>query len=153
MGSKRRRATSPSSSVSGGDFDDGHHSTNVPGPSRKRRRLSNLPTVDPVSTLFCTSSFSWGCCIPIREMLDCKVGCAPHSVRLEGREQPEHFNLAAHLMVVFSWIQCALKLAALAKLCLGSSQLWLVLSCPFSFFPFPFSFCCFSFFLAVDFSR
>ncbi|XP_019360771.1 PREDICTED: protein polybromo-1 isoform X7 [Gavialis gangeticus] len=49
MGSKRRRATSPSSSVSGGDFDDGHHSTNTPGPSRKRRRLSNLPTVDPIA--------------------------------------------------------------------------------------------------------
>lgn len=57
MGSKRRRATSPSSSVSGGDFDDSHHSTNIPGPSRKRRRLSNLPTVDPVSTfLLCTTS-------------------------------------------------------------------------------------------------
>ncbi|XP_067424162.1 protein polybromo-1 isoform X2 [Emydura macquarii macquarii] len=49
MGSKRRRATSPSSSISGGDFDDGHHSTNIPGPSRKRRRLSNLPTVDPIA--------------------------------------------------------------------------------------------------------
>ncbi|KAJ6667679.1 hypothetical protein lerEdw1_016000 [Lerista edwardsae] len=49
MGSKRRRATSPSSSASGGDFDDGHHSTNTPGPSRKRRRLSNLPTVDPIA--------------------------------------------------------------------------------------------------------
>ncbi|XP_027747422.1 protein polybromo-1 isoform X13 [Empidonax traillii] len=49
MGSKRRRATSPSSSVSGGDFDDAHHSTNTPGPSRKRRRLSNLPTVDPIA--------------------------------------------------------------------------------------------------------
>ncbi|XP_027496041.1 protein polybromo-1 isoform X11 [Corapipo altera] len=49
MGSKRRRATSPSSSVSGGDFDDAHHSTNIPGPSRKRRRLSNLPTVDPIA--------------------------------------------------------------------------------------------------------
>ncbi|XP_060127488.1 protein polybromo-1 isoform X8 [Zootoca vivipara] len=48
MGSKRRRATSPSSSASG-DFDDGHHSTTTPGPSRKRRRLSNLPTVDPIA--------------------------------------------------------------------------------------------------------
>ncbi|KAG8128272.1 hypothetical protein E2320_015145 [Naja naja] len=48
MSSKRRRATSPSSSASG-DFDDGHHSTNTPGPSRKRRRLSNLPTVDPIA--------------------------------------------------------------------------------------------------------
>ncbi|XP_037386357.1 protein polybromo-1 isoform X24 [Talpa occidentalis] len=48
MGSKRRRATSPSSSVSG-DFDDGHHAVSTPGPSRKRRRLSNLPTVDPIA--------------------------------------------------------------------------------------------------------
>ncbi|KAM8758688.1 protein polybromo-1 isoform 16-T17 [Rhynchonycteris naso] len=48
MGSKRRRATSPSSSVSG-DFDDAHHSVSTPGPSRKRRRLSNLPTVDPIA--------------------------------------------------------------------------------------------------------
>ncbi|CAK6435510.1 unnamed protein product [Pipistrellus nathusii] len=48
MGSKRRRATSPSSSVSG-DFDDSHHSVSTPGPSRKRRRLSNLPTVDPIA--------------------------------------------------------------------------------------------------------
>uniref|UniRef100_D3ZT52 Polybromo 1 n=1 Tax=Rattus norvegicus TaxID=10116 RepID=D3ZT52_RAT len=48
MGSKRRRATSPSSSVSG-DFDDGHHSVPTPGPSRKRRRLSSLPTVDPIA--------------------------------------------------------------------------------------------------------
>ncbi|XP_068415530.1 protein polybromo-1 isoform X14 [Eschrichtius robustus] len=48
MGSKRRRATSPSSSVSG-DFDDGHHSVSTPGPSRKRRRLANLPTVDPIA--------------------------------------------------------------------------------------------------------
>ncbi|XP_076400327.1 protein polybromo-1 isoform X25 [Peromyscus maniculatus bairdii] len=48
MGSKRRRATSPSSSVSG-DFDDAHHSVPTPGPSRKRRRLSNLPTVDPIA--------------------------------------------------------------------------------------------------------
>ncbi|XP_052589666.1 protein polybromo-1 isoform X27 [Peromyscus californicus insignis] len=48
MGSKRRRATSPSSSVSG-DFDDTHHSVPTPGPSRKRRRLSNLPTVDPIA--------------------------------------------------------------------------------------------------------
>ncbi|XP_038628001.1 protein polybromo-1 isoform X5 [Tachyglossus aculeatus] len=48
MGTKRRRATSPSSSISG-DFDDGHHSAHTPGPSRKRRRLSNLPTVDPIA--------------------------------------------------------------------------------------------------------
>nr|XP_033782116.1 protein polybromo-1 isoform X7 [Geotrypetes seraphini] len=49
MGSKRRRATSPSSSISGGDYDDGHHSTCAPGPSRKKRKLSSLPTVDPIA--------------------------------------------------------------------------------------------------------
>ncbi|XP_069062181.1 protein polybromo-1 isoform X10 [Pleurodeles waltl] len=49
MGSKRRRATSPSSSASGGDFDDGHLSNSAPGPSRKKKRLSNLPSVDPIA--------------------------------------------------------------------------------------------------------
>ncbi|KAL2090722.1 hypothetical protein ACEWY4_012985 [Coilia grayii] len=48
MGSKRRRATSPSSSVSGGDFDDGQ-SIPMPSTSRKRRRISNIPTVDPIA--------------------------------------------------------------------------------------------------------
>nr|XP_046166009.1 protein polybromo-1-like isoform X2 [Oncorhynchus gorbuscha] len=48
MSSKRRRATSPSSSsVSGGDFDDASSST--PGSGRKRRRPSNVPTVDPIA--------------------------------------------------------------------------------------------------------
>uniref|UniRef100_A0A8C9WCF5 Protein polybromo-1 n=1 Tax=Scleropages formosus TaxID=113540 RepID=A0A8C9WCF5_SCLFO len=49
MGSKRRRATSPSSSVSGGDFDDVQMSSSTPGSGRKRRRASSFPTVDPVS--------------------------------------------------------------------------------------------------------
>ncbi|KAI5607049.1 protein polybromo-1 isoform X3 [Silurus asotus] len=48
MGSKRRRATSPSSSVSGGDFEDSQ-----PAPTsssgRKRRRTANIPTVDPIA--------------------------------------------------------------------------------------------------------
>ncbi|XP_041743790.2 polybromo 1, like isoform X5 [Coregonus clupeaformis] len=47
MSSKRRRAISPSSSVSGGDFDDASSST--PGSGRKRRRPSNLPAVDPIA--------------------------------------------------------------------------------------------------------
>ncbi|XP_056129440.1 polybromo 1, like [Lampris incognitus] len=48
MSSKRRRATSPSSSVSGGgDFEDASSST--PGSGRKRRRISNVPTVDPIA--------------------------------------------------------------------------------------------------------
>lgn len=48
MALKRRRATSPSSSVSGGDFDDSQASSLVPSFGRKRRRTSNIPTVDPV---------------------------------------------------------------------------------------------------------
>ncbi|XP_055040946.2 protein polybromo-1 isoform X4 [Misgurnus anguillicaudatus] len=48
MGSKRRRATSPSSSVSGGDFEDSQ-STSIPSTSRKRRRITNIPTVDPIA--------------------------------------------------------------------------------------------------------
>uniref|UniRef100_A0A8C8M1Q8 Protein polybromo-1 n=1 Tax=Oncorhynchus tshawytscha TaxID=74940 RepID=A0A8C8M1Q8_ONCTS len=46
MSSKRRRATSPSSSVSGGDFDD---ASSTPGSGRKRRRAFNVPTVDPIA--------------------------------------------------------------------------------------------------------
>ncbi|XP_064154840.1 protein polybromo-1-like isoform X1 [Anguilla rostrata] len=49
MGSKRRRATSPSSSVSGGDFEDGLSSSSTPVNSRKRRRASSVPTVDPIA--------------------------------------------------------------------------------------------------------
>lgn len=48
MALKRRRATSPSSSVSGGDFDDSQTSSLVSSIGRKRRRTSNIPTVDPV---------------------------------------------------------------------------------------------------------
>uniref|UniRef100_A0A672MW47 Polybromo 1 n=1 Tax=Sinocyclocheilus grahami TaxID=75366 RepID=A0A672MW47_SINGR len=48
MGSKRRRATSPSSSVSGGDFEDSQ-TTSIPSTSRKRRRTPNIPTVDPIA--------------------------------------------------------------------------------------------------------
>uniref|UniRef100_A0AAY4E512 Protein polybromo-1 n=1 Tax=Denticeps clupeoides TaxID=299321 RepID=A0AAY4E512_9TELE len=54
MGSKRRRATSPSSSVSGGDFED-VQTPAMPSTSRKRRRISNIPTVDPAG---CFVSFS-----------------------------------------------------------------------------------------------
>ncbi|KAG7267016.1 hypothetical protein CRUP_028263 [Coryphaenoides rupestris] len=47
MSSKRRRATSPSSSVSGGgDLED---ASPTPGSGRKRRRTANIPTVDPIS--------------------------------------------------------------------------------------------------------
>ncbi|XP_036806245.1 protein polybromo-1 isoform X2 [Oncorhynchus mykiss] len=49
MGSKRRRTTSPSSSVSGGDFDDGQPSSSASSVGRKRRRTSNIPTVDPIA--------------------------------------------------------------------------------------------------------
>ncbi|XP_061640856.1 protein polybromo-1 isoform X2 [Phyllopteryx taeniolatus] len=49
MALKRRRATSPSSSVSGGDFDDSQPSSLVSSSGRKRRRTSNIPTVDPIA--------------------------------------------------------------------------------------------------------
>lgn len=52
MALKRRRATSPSSSVSGGDFEDSQTSS-LPSAGRKRRRISNIPTVDPVMLFFC----------------------------------------------------------------------------------------------------
>nr|XP_046239484.1 polybromo 1, like isoform X3 [Scatophagus argus] len=46
--SKRRRATSPSSSVSGGgDIDE--ISSSTPGSGRKRKRLSNVPPVDTIA--------------------------------------------------------------------------------------------------------
>nr|XP_023661253.1 protein polybromo-1-like isoform X6 [Paramormyrops kingsleyae] len=48
MGSKRRRTTSPSSSVSGGDFDDSQTSSGQ-GSGRKRRRGCSIPTVDPIA--------------------------------------------------------------------------------------------------------
>ncbi|XP_036007440.1 protein polybromo-1 isoform X4 [Fundulus heteroclitus] len=48
MALKRRRAMSPSSSVSGGDFDDSQTSL-VSSIGRKRRRTSNIPTVDPIA--------------------------------------------------------------------------------------------------------
>ncbi|XP_068170705.1 polybromo 1, like isoform X2 [Antennarius striatus] len=48
LSSKRRRATSPSSSVSGGgDLDDVSSST--PGSGRKRKRVSNVPPVDTIA--------------------------------------------------------------------------------------------------------
>ncbi|XP_076845388.1 protein polybromo-1 isoform X9 [Brachyhypopomus gauderio] len=47
MGSKRRRATSPSSSLSG-DFEDSQPAS-LPSTSRKRRRTANIPTVDPIA--------------------------------------------------------------------------------------------------------
>ncbi|XP_061543027.1 protein polybromo-1 isoform X3 [Phycodurus eques] len=49
MALKRRRATSPSSSVSGGDFDDSQPSSLVSSSGRKRRKTSNIPTVDPIA--------------------------------------------------------------------------------------------------------
>ncbi|KAM8916386.1 protein polybromo-1-like isoform 4-T4 [Spinachia spinachia] len=49
MALKRRRATSPSSSVSGGDFDDSQASSLVSSIGRKRRRTLSIPTVDPIA--------------------------------------------------------------------------------------------------------
>ncbi|KAM6981029.1 protein polybromo-1-like [Aplochiton taeniatus] len=49
MASKRRRASSPSGSLSGGDFEDGQPSASLCSVGRKRRRTSNIPTVDPIA--------------------------------------------------------------------------------------------------------
>uniref|UniRef100_A0A4W3IBT0 Protein polybromo-1 n=1 Tax=Callorhinchus milii TaxID=7868 RepID=A0A4W3IBT0_CALMI len=49
MASKRKRATSPSSSASG-ECEDGHHvSGSTGGSGRKRRKISNVPTVDSIA--------------------------------------------------------------------------------------------------------
>ncbi|XP_056130864.1 protein polybromo-1-like [Lampris incognitus] len=48
MALKRKRATSPSSSVSGGDFEDSQPPL-LSSVGRKRRRTSNIPTVDPIA--------------------------------------------------------------------------------------------------------
>ena len=48
MALKKKRTTSPSSSVSGGDFEDSQPSLLVSSAGRKRRRISSIPTVDPV---------------------------------------------------------------------------------------------------------
>ncbi|CAL9704670.1 unnamed protein product [Knipowitschia caucasica] len=49
MALKRRRATSPTSSVSAGDFEDSQTSSSISSFGRKRKRTSNLPTVDPIA--------------------------------------------------------------------------------------------------------
>ncbi|KAK7916700.1 hypothetical protein WMY93_012461 [Mugilogobius chulae] len=49
MALKRRRATSPTSSMSGGDFEDSQTSSSLSSFGRKRRRTSNLPSVDPIA--------------------------------------------------------------------------------------------------------
>lgn len=67
MGSKRRRATSPSSSVSGGDFEDSQPAP-TSSSSRKRRRTANIPTVDPVSS----SVLCWFSSCK-EEMKDCRT--------------------------------------------------------------------------------
>ncbi|XP_030231386.1 protein polybromo-1 isoform X1 [Gadus morhua] len=49
MALKKKRTSSPSSSVSGGDFEDSQPSLLVSSAGRKRRRISSIPTVDPIA--------------------------------------------------------------------------------------------------------
>ncbi|KAG7247086.1 hypothetical protein CRUP_018988, partial [Coryphaenoides rupestris] len=54
MAFKKRRTTSPSSSVSGGDFEDSQPSLLVSSAGRKRRRISSIPTIAVCHELYNT---------------------------------------------------------------------------------------------------
>ncbi|XP_069499275.1 protein polybromo-1 isoform X3 [Ambystoma mexicanum] len=90
MGSKRRRATSPSSSASGGDFDDGHLSSSAPGPSRKKKRLSDLPIVDPIAV--CHELYN-----TVRDYKDeqGRILCELFMRAPKRRNQPEYYEVVS----------------------------------------------------------
>ncbi|XP_048462115.1 protein polybromo-1 isoform X4 [Rhincodon typus] len=92
MGSKRKRATSPSSSISGGDCDDGHpvSGSNV-GSSRKRRKLSNVPTVDPIAV--CHELYN-----TIRDYKDDhgRLLCELFIRAPKRRNQPDYYDVVSH---------------------------------------------------------
>ncbi|XP_048403262.1 protein polybromo-1 isoform X6 [Stegostoma tigrinum] len=92
MGSKRKRATSPSSSISGGDCDDGHPvSGSNAGSSRKRRKLSNIPTVDPIAV--CHELYN-----TIRDYKDDhgRLLCELFIRAPKRRNQPDYYDVVSH---------------------------------------------------------
>ncbi|KAM3914468.1 protein polybromo-1 isoform 2-T2 [Leptodactylus fuscus] len=88
MSSKRRRATSPSSSVSGGDFDDSPHTTSTPNSGRKRRRLANVSTVDPIAV--CHELYN-----TVRDYKDeqGRILCELFIRAPKRRNQPDYYNI------------------------------------------------------------
>ncbi|XP_069592931.1 protein polybromo-1 isoform X4 [Ranitomeya imitator] len=88
MSSKRRRATSPSSSVSGGDFDDSPHTTSTPNSGRKRRRLANVSNVDPVAV--CQELYN-----TVRDYKDDqgRILCELFIRAPKRRNQPDYYNI------------------------------------------------------------
>ncbi|XP_067854703.1 protein polybromo-1 isoform X6 [Heptranchias perlo] len=92
MGSKRKRATSPSSSISGGDCDDGHPvSGSTSGSSRKRRKISNVPTVDPIAV--CHELYN-----TIRDYKDDhgRLLCELFIRAPKRRNQPDYYDVVSH---------------------------------------------------------
>lgn len=88
MSSKRRRATSPSSSVSGGDFDDSPHTTSTPNSGRKRRRLATVSTVDPIAV--CHELYN-----TVRDYKDeqGRILCELFIRAPKRRNQPDYYNI------------------------------------------------------------